>query len=46
MSFGGPGSSGSEQQAINDAWNAGMVIVASAGNSARAGQPGQLPGLL
>ena len=33
MSFGGTSYSGTEQAAINDAWNAGLVIFASAGNS-------------
>ena len=32
MSFGGPGFSAAEQQAINDASDAGAVLVASAGN--------------
>jgi subtilisin family serine protease len=43
MSFGGPGSSGVEQQTINDTWNAGLVIVASAGNSAQEGNPVNYP---
>ncbi len=34
MSFGGPGFSAAEQQAINDANDAGAVLVASAGNDA------------
>jgi subtilisin family serine protease len=43
MSFGGPGSSGVEQATINDAWNAGLVIVASSGNSAQQGNPVNYP---
>jgi subtilisin family serine protease len=43
MSFGGPGTSGVEQATINDAWNAGLVIVASAGNSAQEGNPVNYP---
>ena len=34
---------GVEQQTINDAWAAGMVIVASAGNSAEQGNPVNYP---
>ncbi|MDQ2806561.1 MAG: S8 family serine peptidase, partial [Chloroflexota bacterium] len=43
MSFGGTTFSSTEQAYISDAWNHGVVLVASAGNSGDAGNPVEYP---
>ncbi len=43
MSFGGTTFSSTEQAYISDAWNHGVVLVASAGNSGDAGNPIEYP---
>jgi subtilisin family serine protease len=43
MSFGGTTYSQAEQDAVTDAWNRGVIIVASAGNSGDNGNPVEYP---
>jgi hypothetical protein len=44
VSFGGAGYSPLEQEAVEDAVRAGVLVVAAAGNSGRAGSPPEYPG--
>ncbi|HUS15604.1 MAG TPA: S8 family serine peptidase, partial [Chloroflexia bacterium] len=43
MSFGGTAFSSTEQAAVDEAWNRGLVVVASAGNSGDSGNPVEYP---
>ena len=43
LSLGGPGYSSNYEQAVNNAWNSGIVVVAAAGNEAQKGNPVEYP---